>query len=203
MWLKKLHSQILFATISASILVTAVAESQTISDANSVFSVEGAFFHPRRGDFRDIYGQGFPALSARVDVPFKNTTWVCLKGRFVKMSEFDDLDYLNASLGVLLKKDIEQESNLNFYAAIGPQLDYRRISYLVQSGGASYNDSTLSQTEWSPSIAAEAGLDLWINSGFKISPHVDFTYFPFGDPTTGDFGDTGGFYFVLGMGFRL
>src|SRR4030067_3502833 len=116
------------------------------------------------------------------------------------MTEDNGQDYINASLGVLLRKGIRQEEFLWLYAAAGPQLEYRRISYLVETGSPYYNDSTLSQIEWSPSLACEAGIDLWFADNFRMSPHIGFTYFPLGDPTRGDFGDTGGFFFFLRIG---
>ena len=59
------------------------------------------------------------------------------------------------------------------------------------------------QTEKTNSLVIETGVDVWASNRFRVSPAINFTHFPFGDPMRGDFGDTGGFYFVLGLGIKL
>lgn len=201
--IKKFRLELLVSALAATFFVFDYAAAETFKEGATVISIEGAYFHPRRQDFRDLYGKGFQAIGARVDSRLRSTSWISFKGRFVKMSEYDEFNFMNASVAVLFKKTVEQESNIYLYGALGPGFDYRRINYHVQTGSGFYSDSTLSQSEWSPSIIVEAGLDLWLTTGIKFSPQVDFTYFPFGDPTTGDFGDTGGFYLGLGIGFKI
>jgi hypothetical protein len=47
------------------------------------------------------------------------------------------------------------------------------------------------------------GLDLRLSSHAMFGVRTYFDYYPFGDPTMGDFGDTGGFHLMGRIGFRL
>ena len=106
-----------------------------------------------------------------------------------------------------MKRTFPENEITDFYLAGGVQIEYRRVGFSTrdQESGFGYIIKGQSFAQWgiAPSVAVEGGIDLWILSGIKLSPSVGFNYFPFGDPTKGDFGDTGGFMFSVSLGFRL
>lgn len=204
----KVWATITLLSIFAPILTRSVLAENLKPE--TVFSFEGSYFIPRRSDFKRIYGNGFPVVGARLDIPLKRETSLSIKIRYFRMSEIDDLNFTNVSLGSLLKRTYAKNEVMDFYVAGGVQIEYRRIGFnpLVyrSSSGDIFRNPSWAQWEIAPSIAVEGGIDLWILSAFKLSPNIGFHYFPyflFGDPTRGDFGDTGGFMFSASLGFRL
>lgn len=169
----------------------------------TVLSFEGSYFSPRRDEFKELYGKEFPVVGVRLDIPLMKETSLSIKGRYLRMSEIDSLVFTNISLGLLLKRTLPENDFTDFYLAGGIQIEYRRVGFTPPIMVNSFQSPSFAQWEIAPSVAVEGGIDLWILSGFKISPSVGFHYFPFGDPTTGDFGDTGGFMFSASLGFRL
>ena len=176
----------------------------------TVLSFEGSYFKPRRTDFKELYGSRVKVVGARLDMPFRKRTSLGIRARFFRMSEIDSLVFTNISLGLLLKRAFPENEVTDFFLAGGFQIEYRRVGFstLEQQSGFGFPIPSKSFNQWgiSPSIVVEGGMDIWILGEIKLSPYVGFHYFPyflFSDPTTGDFGDTGGFMFSASLGFRL
>jgi len=192
-------------------LLALLCVTQSTSAVNekppTILSFEGAYFVPRKQAFEDIYGKSLPVVGARVDFGISDRTSLGIRGRYFKMSEIEELAFTDILLGVLLKKAFPENEITDFYMAGGFQVEYRRIKYTPPGRYDIYGNfrqgTPLIQWDIAPSVTVEGGIDLWILSGIKVSPNVGFNYFPFGDPTRGDFGDTGGFMFSVSLGFKL
>ena len=191
------------------IILTVSVQAETLRP-KTVLSFEGSYFNPRRTDFKELYGSRVKVVGARLDIPLKKKTSLSIKGRYFRMTEIDSLVFTNISLGLLLKRTFPENEITNFYLASGVQIEYRRVGFSTrdQQSGFGYIIKGRSFAQWgiAPSVAVEGGVDIWILNGLKISPNVGFHYFPyflFGDPSIGNFGDTGGFMFSASLGFRL
>lgn len=188
------------------VISTVSVQAETLRP-KTVLSLEGSYFNPRRTDFKELYGSRVKVVGARLDIPLKKKTSLSIKGRYFRMSEIDSLVFTNISLGLLLKRTFPENEITDFYLAGGVQIEYRRVGFSTrdQESGFGYIIKGQSFAQWgiAPSVAVEGGVDIWILNGLKIFPNVGFNYFPFGDPTRGDFGDTGGFMYSASVGFRL
>ena len=172
----------------------------------TVLSFEVSYFKPRRAEFKELYGTGVRVGGIRLDFPIRKNTSISIRGRYFRMSEIDSLAFTNTSLGLMVKRTFPENEIIDYYLAVGVQFEYRRVGFsipVLNGFPPVRNRRYFNQQETTLSVAAESGIDVWVLSRFKLSPSVGFHYFPFGDPTTGDFGDTGGFMFSASLGFRL
>lgn len=191
------------------IILTVIVQAEN-PRPKTVLSFEGSYFKPRRTDFKELYGSRVKVVGARLDMPFRKRTSLGIRARFFRMSEIDSLVFTNISLGLLMKRTFPENEVTDFYLAGGFQIEYRRVGFSTRERQSGFGFVIPSEffTQWgiSPSLAVEGGVDIWILGEMKLSPYVGFHYFPyflFSDPTTGDFGDTGGFMYSVSVGFRL
>ena len=187
------------------VIFTVSVEAETLRP-KTVLSLEGSYFKPRRAEFKELYGNEFPVVGIRLDLPISKKNSVGIRGRYLRMHEIDSLVFTNFSMGLLIKRVFPENEITDFYLAGGIQMEFRKVVATLSVrnvSGQVVGTRSFRQQEFALSLNIEGGIDIWVLSRIKLSPHVGFIYFPFGDPTTGDFGDTGGFMFSASLGFRL
>jgi hypothetical protein len=108
--------------------------------------------------------------------------------------------YISLSPAILATRTIAANTDFRWRIGAGPGLGMR--DYSQESVDLRYSWGRHHQLEFSLMAVAETGIDCNVG-GFVIKTSVVFERHLTGDPSRGDFGDTGGFTFLLGFGPRF
>lgn len=144
----------------------------------SGFAFSGAFYH----DFRSRYGY-----------EIRSGVRLVLHGA-------PDVDYMSFSPALLVTRKMLATHQLGWRIGVGPGLGMRDYAATYATG--TYEEKRYHQTEFSLMAVGETGLDLYLGN-FLLKWSAAFERHLTGDPSRGDFGDTGGFTFLFGLGLRL
>ena len=167
---------------------------------------EIGYFTARRQMFRELYGS-FLNYAVSYQRPIAGRFDLSLRAEFIRLAENGPaLKYWVGSLTPMLFYPLPRQAGLQPVIGAGLGLSHRRVivtAVAVDAFGEPYGEITATQKAWEVCAVATFGLDVDVSERLVLGAHTYFDYFPSGDPTVGDFGDTGGFHFVGRLGFKL
>jgi hypothetical protein len=168
--------------------------------------LEFGYFTARRETFRQLYGSDL-SYAVSVQRSIIGRFDLSLRAEYIPLAENGPtLKYRVGSLTPMLLYALPRQAGLQPVIGAGLGLTKRRVlatAIAVDELGDPQGEVTVIQTEWNVCIVTTAGLDIDVSERLILGARTYFDYFPSGDPTAGDFGDTGGFHFVGRLGFKL
>ncbi len=173
---------------------------------NSILSVDVGFSTSINSSFRDVYGSGFK-FGITYDRYLNNLFLISGK---IKYSKFDkiieDLDFRTFSTHFLIGMYRQDKVFFRRFAEAGIGLNYRTViaNYALRdSYGQILGYQEVSYSEFDLSLLVSAGFFFHLSDNVTVSTRINFDHFPFGDTDRGQFGNTGGFNFSLGLGLNI
>jgi hypothetical protein len=182
---------------------------------NSV-QVQTGYFVAKRGAFRDIYGEGIAfavgyerAINAKIGLGGRvsRTQFGNDHGEvYVSATETISykMKYREFAVAPLITYNLKQSGSLRVFAGGGVGISFRKITLedplsMILSDAAAI--VKFSDSETSPYGLLVVGTDLAISPKAFFGLRVSLDHHFFGNPESGDLGDSGGFGFAGSFGF--
>ncbi len=164
------------------------------------FEIQAGYFTGGRLMFRELYGNSM-TFGIRYQRLAANRLGYGIRGGVTKLRRSDGApSLLSISLTPMISYDMHRKRGDRVFASIGVGMSRRAISVTLPR---TYEGShevigylAVRQTQLSILTMIELGVDMRLGPQWSLGGRVCYDYFPFGDPTRGDFGDTGGVYFL-------
>jgi len=159
----------------------------------TTFKVTGnaGFFIPARSNMEKLYGTSINTLGS---IQYR----LCCKyyvGLFAGYIELDKgelyLKYRNIYFGPMFSYVIQEGERHSIYGQLGIGFNYRLIHAYTKA---------YKQKDFAPSLNLGLGTDYTIAGPVFVGGKVIFDYVYDADPDQGDFGNTGGFNFMVNAG---
>lgn len=148
---------------------------------------------PRRDSFRDLYGNGIGVTIGYERLTGRFTDYELRFCATKAANEQLRNSYWNLSLSPIFNHAFITSRRFRIYAGLGTGISHRRIAYDVINGA---------QSELSVYVVASSGIQYRVRR-LALTFRAMFDRHLTGEPGTGDFGDTGGFSFLLTVGRRF
>ena len=178
----------------------------SIYEPSNRIDLEFGYFTCRRQTFREIYGSYFDyGLNFQHHINSR-LSWN-LRTEFIRLHEKGSaVKYWSLSETSMIIYALSDRKTLVPVIGGGIGLTLRNVvASLVRIGasGESIGEVTATQKELSAVLVAMTGLDLHVSDAVVFGGRFYFDYHPLGDPSTGDFGDTGGYHFTFRLGRKF
>ena len=177
-----------------------------IDEPSNRIDLEFGYFTCRRETFREIYGSYFDYGLNFLHRINNRWSWG-LRTEFVYLHEKESVvKYWSLSQTPMVTYTLSDQSGFVPVIGAGAGLTLRNvIASLVRVGGDGLHRSgvTATQRELSVVLVGMAGLDYHLSHSIVMGGRFHFDYHPLGDPTVGDFGDTGGYHFTFRLGRKF
>ena len=191
------------------------AQDQIVSGENVVVAsdklsnridLEFGYFSCRRESFKDIYGSCFDYGLNFEHRMTRRWSW-SLRTEFMWLHEEESkVKYWSLSETPMLICTLSDESGLASLIGAGIGLTLRNVMASLAQVGENYDDLddlTATQRELSAVLVGMAGVDIHLSRSIVMGGRFHFDYHPFGDPSVGEFGDTGGYHFTFRLGHKF
>ncbi len=208
------HGLVTVACLISTTPIPAVAqETATATNESGVEITTGShridfevgYFTSRQRTFRELYGNSTD-FAFGYQRPLASHLAVCLRAECFRLTEYGpDREYANMSLAPMVLFTPQPRALVQPTFGVGIGLSLRKVIMIIPGRVAEYPypPSKATQKELSVFGVVMAGVDLNLPGRFVPGVRAYFDYLPFGDPTVGDFGDTGGLHLMGRVGFRL
>ncbi|MEW6410992.1 MAG: hypothetical protein AB1483_00805 [Candidatus Zixiibacteriota bacterium] len=179
-------------------------------DRRSTLEIQSSFNLPRRDIFRDLYGSGV-TFAIRYEHSLSQKIGWGVRVSRVQLSDYEDysivkLGYRDFTITPVITYNFAKSQSMRLFSGGGLGLSFRKISLdsyrLDQYGNPSYA-FVGHQSEASAYGLLMLGADLKLAGKWYFGARVTYDRHFFGDVTTGDLGDTGGFNFGGSLGIRF
>jgi hypothetical protein len=108
----------------------------------------------------------------------------------------DGLKFRDYFVGTISRYDLAPKwQDGSVLAGVGVQIDYRKVLLTEDNPSAdpdSPGDTTFVQSSTDLALLLDCALTYNLSERLLMALQVNYSYFPFGDPERGDFGNTGG-----------
>jgi hypothetical protein len=209
MVMKKNNKLILFSILLMVMLIGSVSTAQDrleIAQTKNKVIARGGYFVPYRSEFKDIYGSQFNG-ALQYERLVSERIYLGLAAGFVILKKSDFiLKYRNISVTPYVNFCFSKYKKASFFACAGIGLNFRRVSgdfYFYDTDGIPLGKENVGQNDFGPSISLGLALEQMISASFFIIPKIDYNYIFDPHPERGDFGNTGGFNFTIGVGMHF
>lgn len=192
-------SILLLASFDAKICAQEALSKQSLT-------VHGGYFVPARKTFRDVYKDSF-GFGLQYEKSMINRINITIEAGYL----FQDTSLINSKYtnlyvmpGVTFR--IDSGGNVAWYWGLGVGLNFRKISANVHAMDAGGNDlgmRNFSYSDFGPSVNIAFGSKIKLSQSMFLSPRVAWDYIYDAHPELGDFGNTGGVHFSIGLGMDL
>ena len=184
-----------------------MAGSKNISgnlNFNKGIYIEGGYFTARRSDFKDIYES---KLSTGISFDYKKSSKFGFGARIYlnyHNREQVKLNLYSISVVPYVFYNMGHIGKFHFVIGTGTGIGYRKVRFtygtnqLGETIDVSFSDSDIDLLG-----VVLTGFDFSIKPRYVVGFRAYFDYFYTGDPTTGAFGDTGGFHLMGRFGYLL
>jgi hypothetical protein len=173
--------------------------------SSSRVDLEFGYFTCRRQMFREIYGSYFD-YGLNFQHRINNRLSWSVRTEFIRLHEQESVvKYWSLSETPMLIYTLADRSTFVPIAGGGIGLTFRNVVASLNrvADGEVYGEVTATQRELSVNIMAMTGIDVDLSQTFVLGGRFYFDYHPLGDPSTGDFGDTGGYHFTFRLGRKF
>jgi opacity protein-like surface antigen len=177
---------------------------------NSI-EIQGGYFLGRREVFRDIYGNGpifgFAyqwAMNDKVGLGVRlswNQLEADMRPSDPSTGYAETLKYRNFAVIPTATYTVAKTDRVKLFAGGGLGVSFRKITWAVEQLSETVIDYGDSETSLAGLLLAGCNVSLSEKFYFGLRASYDRQFF--GDVTTGDFGDTGGFNFGGSLGIRF
>lgn len=171
-----------------------------LGEPSNRIDLEIGYFTCRRQMFREIYG-GYLDYGLNFQHRINNRLSWGLRTEFIRLHEKgSSVKYWTLSETPMIIYALSDQAAITPVVGGGIGLTLRNIvgSMVRYSGGV-----TVTQRELSAAVVAMAGIDLRLSKSLILGGRAYFDYHPLGDPSTGAFGDTGGYHFTFRLGRKF
>ena len=169
-------------------------------------AAEVGYFTGRRQAFRELYG-GNTNFALSIQRPISKRFDLSLRAEYVRLDKNEpDLKYWTGSATPMLLYYLPRKAGFLPVLGAGVGLSHRRVivtAVCTDENGIPTGGTTATQKSWNVCGIATVGLDLPVSERILLGIRSYFDYYPYGDPTVGKLGDTGGFRFVARLGFKI
>jgi hypothetical protein len=172
----------------------------TVDESQSQICLSAGYFVNVHSDFYPAFRSGFASSVAFLHDFRSGYGYEIRSGVRLMLEGKSNVNYISLSPAFLVTRRILTTDRFRVRVGVGPGLGIRDYADTYVSGA--YYEDRFHQREYSLMAVAETGIDCNVG-GFVIKTSVVFERHLTGDPSRGDFGDTGGFTFLLGFGVRM
>ena len=170
-------------------------------------SAEGGYFTARREMFRELYGS-YLNYALGFERQHQGAWGWGIRVEFIRLKKrkLANLRYWTIALSPIVTYRLTHLVGFQPVVGAGIGVSYRNITYFgyrVDPWGQPVGGLAATQTELSVFTILTSGADINLSQKVVLGARTYFDYYPLGDPSTGDFGDTGGFHFVARLAFRI
>jgi hypothetical protein len=206
-WMVTLLAMIILLAASAN--VEAIDKVEKKEYLNSL-EAQGSFNYARREVFRELYGNGL-TLALRYERFKSDKIGLGIRLSRVQLCDAGEyattkLKYRDLSLAPMITYSMVRTDGFRIFGGAGPGLSFRKVTVegaRTDETGVPIGSLDANQTEVSLYSLMMLGADLNLSRSVFLSARVTYDRHWFGDVTTGDFGDTGGFNFGGSFGLRF
>jgi hypothetical protein len=176
------------------------------NETSNRIDLEFGYFTCRRQTFRQLYGSYFDyGLSFQHRF---NSRWSwSLRTEFIRLADHHDwtLRYWTISFSPMLIYRFGDHSTLQPVIGGGVGASYRNVTAMYDPPGEPglSREFLARRQELSVSTTAMAGVDFHVSNAIVLGARGYFDYHPLGDPSVGEFGDTGGYHFTFRLGHKF
>lgn len=184
---------------------------QEVSDADSLsykktITFEGRYFKARRSSFSDLYGDTY-TLSIDFEKRYSNKHGMGYRLNFTRpASDLLEINLYNISIAPYITYTVSEKQNPRIFVGSGIGISYHRLNANIVRRDPSGQDLgilSISQNKISMFFIISQGIDFKASKNTILGFRLYYDYHMSGDPTRGDFGDTGGFHLMGRLGFIL
>ncbi len=171
----------------------------------NTLELQGSFNYARREVFRDLYGNGV-TFALRYERIINDRVGLGLRASRVQLCNATEhattkLKYRDFAVASMFTYNLARSRAFRFFSGVGAGLSFRKVT--LESYSIFYSPLEAHQSEISFYSLLMLGADLRLSGSMFLGARVTYDRHFFGDVTTGDFGDTGGFNFGGSLGLRF
>ena len=185
--------------------LTAQAQQENLQLENKIIA-RGGYFIPYRGHFKDIYGSQFNGV-LQYERSISDRVSLGLEAGFIILTKSDFiLKYRDISFTPLANFCFYRYSRSSCFASAGIGLNFRRVSGdfdFRSPANEPLGVENIGQNDFGPSIVLGMAWEEMISSRVFIIPKINYDYIFDPHPDLGDFGNTGGFNYTIGVGMHF
>ena len=161
------------------------------SETSLKISANGGFFTPIRSNMGKLYGTSLTA-GGSIEYRISSKFYLGVFGGYIKLDKGDlYIKYRNIYFGPMASYLIREGVRHSIYGQLGIGFNVRKIH--------AYSEAYI-QKDMGPSLNLALGADYIIVGPVFIGGKVAFDYIYDSNPDQGDFGNTGGFNFLINLG---
>lgn len=196
---------VLLLAVSASVNAIEIVEKK---EWQNTLEAQGSFNYARREVFRELYGNGV-TFAVRYEKIVNDKIGLGVRVSRVQLCNAKEyaiakLKYRDFVFAPMITYNLAHSGGLRLFSGGGAGLSFRKItleSHFVYESGELGSPFEAAQSETSLYGLLMLGADIRLSSSLFLGARVTYDRHFFGDVTTGDLGDTGGFNFGGSLGF--